>query len=574
MAGYDLRVTGGKVFLDRGEEVANGEGLCAVLDGYFRPVADIRAYSTTAKALLDWHRDSGQPLEGSFSAVIHDQQRNVVTLVTDRFGTRPLYYFLREGYLHTATRLADLVNEPESLTIPADALSESRALGFVRAPNTLISGIRRVPRNARITVDLNTGEESCEPFPDPLINHGPKNGTLGRLKTEVRTALEQECTQLAKQAESVAILLSGGIDSSILAAIASDTFKRCIAYSCEIEGFDNPELERARFVAEKLGIEHRVVKLRRSALPQLFDEMVDLTEGPSRHINNLVTLCLFKEIKGVDVILGGDGADALFGSGNQQTVFNLEKKLRVISKLPVWIRKITGSGLQVFSNPKLSQLRKLLTRDLDWFTRQVFVIEYPLREEILANRLGLSPNESIQAAPKQSDSAVGRSIEVNFELFLNSMLIRNSQLSSMTGAPLCYPFLTDAMIALSKQVPDSLRFDEQGNAKPVLRALCDDLLGPAVTGWPKMGFVTPEKTWLDNDLSEKLDRLYSNTGGLGKLLGWNLKQQDIETLKRSTRLLWWLLTLDESLLGFKTLMEAGVSKASNEGEPLTRDISE
>lgn len=552
MSGYDIWITNGDISVgDSAADMARSGDLFGVVDGYFRTVGQMGRYSTSAQAILDWYCEAQRrPLEGSFSALVFDQHSNLATLISDRFGTRPLYYVVREGYLHASTRLVNLLNEPDSLTVSSDALSDSMALGFVRAPDTILSGIKRVPRNARVTMDLVQGCEECKRYPDPLINLGPRNGTLEDLKAEVRKALEQECALLAEQYDTAAILLSGGIDSSILAAVASRTFTRCVAYSCEIEGFDNPELERAAYVADQLNLDHKIVTLRNAELPRLFSEMVNLTEGPSRYINSLVTLRIMEEITDADVILGGDGADALFGSVNQRTVSNLNGKHRLLNRLPSLVRRGLLRLSSVSPGRRANRFTRLLNRNIDELVDKVFTIEYADSEEKLASEWGVPPFKGTALCPPASDTPVSRSIEVNFQLFLNSMLMRNSQLAS-NKAHLHYPFLVDRMIEVSKSVPDRLRFNARGKTKFVLRSLCDDLLGPTVTGWSKIGFVTPEKAWLDNQLSGPVNRLFANQGAVSEVLGWNLSERDRSVLKNSTRMLWWLLTLDEALTGFQ-----------------------
>lgn len=81
-----------------------------------------------------------------------------------------------------------------------------------------------------------------------------------------------------------------------------------------------------------------------------------------------------------------------------------------------------------------------------------------------------------------------------------------------------------------------------------MREICKLRIDPTLIEWPKICFVTPEKTWLTSDLIHHLNRVLSNECGDTKVLGYELVSHDIEAVKASARLMWWLMTLDASLL--------------------------
>lgn len=529
--------------------------LSVFLSGYFRKAGQSSAYSQSPQSLLDIvkHLSEGDLplLEGSFCAVIYDSKAGTLRLITDIYGSRPLYYRWESQVVAVSTRLLRLLPEKSTLTVPKEALADSMALGFVRAPSTMIEGISRVVRNSCDRIHLNDDKQETITLPNRLASNPPSTATADTLVGEIKSSLEQEFRLLARSHSRVAVLLSGGIDSSILASYASEHFEQPVAFSCEIEGFDNPELERARYVAEQLKMPHEVVRLRQSDVTELFKRVVQSMEGPSRHINNIVTQHLFDAIRGYDAIIGGDGADALFGSGNQKTITNQARKLTLINWWPKALLIMISRGLNPLPISKKVQLQNLLTHDVHWFIDHLFTIGYGSRERSVAEGLGIPPFKVHGDRFPESGSVVAKSIEANFELFLNSMLMRNSQLSFGCDAPLYYPFLTEDMLEVSRQVPDDLRFDKLGNAKPLLREVCRQRLGSTITEWPKLGFVTPEKLWLDRELGQYVERVFSNRGGLNKVLGLSLDQSQKDMLLCSTRLLWWLIGLDESLLMYR-----------------------
>lgn len=526
-------------------------GRLFILSGYFRRPGASSGYFDDAKDLSSLWDESGDPrndeLEGSFSLVVCYLNSPEVLLMADRFGTRPLYYSSCEQQLAVSSEAFCLLPWQDSLRISSTALSSSFWLGFCRAPETMVSGILKVPDNGLVKVGASGNIETFV-GPCPLVVEPDETLEFEAVVRRIEQGLEQEFTSLARRANRVAVLLSGGVDSSIMAAYAKRHFSDCVAYSCEIEGFDNPELERAVYVAEKLGLRHEIVRLNSSDLGQVFDEVVSMMEGPSRHINNIVVRRIFQKIKGYDAIIAGDGADALFGTKTNRTIVNIQKKAALAARIPDPLKPFIRMLLGRFRPGKRDSLNRILANDMESLLCSLFTIEYGVQEVSVASRLGVAPFVDLPFSGYQSSDIVGNSLEANLSLFLRCMLERNTRLSNDSGTPVYYPFLSEGMLEISRQLPYRLRFDEAGNAKPTLTEVCRRLIDDSVIGWPKIGFETPEKAWLSNELSPYIEKAFSKEGGISQVLGFELENNDIATAQASTRLPWWLITLDASLL--------------------------
>lgn len=526
-------------------------GLLFILSGYFRRPGFSSVYSDDAKDLPPLFGENNDPLkddlEGCFSLVVCHLSSFDVRLMTDRFGTRPLYYVSGERHVAVSSETFLLLPWVERLAISSAALTNSFWLGFCRAPESLISGIAKVHDNSVVKI-ASGGEIENHVKRRPLVVEPDDTLDFDDVVRRTEKALEDEFSSLAKKVKRVAVLLSGGVDASILAAYAKEHFADCVAFSCEIEGFDNPELKRAVYVAEKLGLQHQVVKLKLNDLDGIFSEVVSMLEAPSRHINNIVVRRLFQEIKGYDAIIGGDGADALFGTKTNRTIVNIEKKIALAGRVPDRLKPIVLMILERISPRKGGFLKRILANDLESLIGKLFTIDYEERQVAVAGKLGVSRFSGIPLNAYESSNLVGKSLEANTALFLRCMLERNSKLSNDSSIPVYYPFLSEAMLQISRQLPYKHRFDEAGNAKPVLREICKRRIDSSVIEWPKIGFVTPEKAWLTNELKPHLDRVLANEGGINKVLGLNLDRHDIAVIEASNRIIWWLITLDACLL--------------------------
>lgn len=530
-------------------------GFLFILSGYFRQAGYSSAYSDDAKDLLpffDGNRELfNEAFEGCFALVICNLSSLNVSLMTDRFGTRAIYYNLDEWHVVVSSDTDPIFPWLDKLSIPAKALTDSFWLGFIRAPETVVSGIAKVEDNTLVNINRKSNVEKCLQQ-HPLIMNPDPSLRFEDAVSRIEAALENEFAMLGKTNKRVAVLLSGGVDSSIMAAYAKRHFTECVAFSCEIEGFGNPELERAAYVADKLGLKHEIVRLKLDDLCGVFSEVVSMLEGPSRHINNLVVRRIFQEIKGYDAIIGGDGADALFGTKTNRTIANIEKKLALASRFPEPLKPIISMILGGISPLKRNHIKRILANDVESLLSNLFTIEYCEQQVSVAGKLGVSQFSNIPLVNYKSSGLVGRSTEANFSLFLRCMLERNTKLSNDSDIPIYYPFLSEDMIEIARRLPLAHRFDEVGNAKPTLREIFKRLVDSSSTEWPKVGFVTPEKSWLTNQLKPYLDDATSNRGGINKVLSLNLDSDDVPTSQSSKHMMWWLITLDASLLHMET----------------------
>ncbi|WP_417566836.1 asparagine synthase-related protein [Marinobacter sp.] len=526
-------------------------GRLFILSGYFRRPGTSSDYSDNANDLVSLWDRSRDPLndefEGSFSLIVCYLNSPEVLLMADRFGTRPVYYSSSERHLTVSSEAFCLLPWQEKLRISSAALSSSFWLGFCRAPESMVSGILKVPDNGAVKLGASGNIETFAK-PCPLVVEPDDTLEFEAVVCRIEEALEQEFTSLARRADRVAVLLSGGVDSSIMAAYAKRHFSDCVAFSCEIEGFANPELKRAVYVAEKLGLRHEIVRLNSSDLGQVFDEVVSMLEGPSRHINNIVVRRIFQQIRGYDAIIGGDGADALFGTKTNRTIVNIQKKIALAARIPDSLKPVISMLVGRLRPRKRDSLNRILANDLESLLCSLFTIDYGEQEVSVASRLGVAPFVDIPFGAYKSSDIVGKSLEANLSLFLRCMLERNTRLSNDSGIPVYYPFLSEGMLKISRRLPYRLRFDEAGNAKPTLREICRRLIDASVIEWPKIGFETPEKAWLTNELSPYLEKAFSKEGGVSQVLGFELENNDIAAVQSSTRLPWWLMTLDASLL--------------------------
>src|SRR6266571_337874 len=268
--------------------------------------------SGDTEVLLHLYEEHGDAfatrLRGMFAVAIWDARRRRLVLARDRFGIKPLYYREADGELSFASELRALPRGE----IDLDALEAFLAFNSIPAPLTIFRDVRKLPAGhvlvwERLTLRL-------ERFARPAPAREARADDEAELVEELRARLRDSVRAHLVSDVPVGVLLSGGIDSSALAALAAEeSSERLRTFSIGFEERSFDELADARLVAERYGTQHQELVLRPDAallvpaLADVFDEpFADSSALPTYLVSQLAA-------EHVKVALSGEGGDELFG---------------------------------------------------------------------------------------------------------------------------------------------------------------------------------------------------------------------------------------------------------------------
>ena len=246
-------------------------------------------------------------LRGMFAVAIWDSRRRRLVLARDRFGIKPLYYRDEAGELAFASELRAL---PRGEVDP-DALEAFLAFNSVPAPYSIFTGTRKLPAGHLLVWE--DGETRVERYARPVPAE-VRDEDSAELAEELRARLRDSVRAHLIADVPVGVLLSGGVDSSLLAALAAQESGEAVhTFSIGFEERSFDELDDARSVASMYGTRHEELTLRPDAallLPRLaetFDEpFADSSALPTYLVSELAA-------RHVKVALSGEGGDELFG---------------------------------------------------------------------------------------------------------------------------------------------------------------------------------------------------------------------------------------------------------------------
>src|SRR5215218_7618773 len=311
--------------LEGGDQpIANEDGTCTVIqNGEIYNHAELRAeleraghrfrtdHSDTemlVHAYEEWGIRFAERLRGMFAAAIWDAPRRRLVLARDRYGIKPLYYRHAEDELWFASEL-DALPQGE---IDLDAVEAFLAFNSIPAPLSIFREIRKLPPGHVLVWQDGLVELTRYARPGPLPARDDTEEA--ELVEECRSRLRDSVRAHLVSDVPVGVLLSGGVDSGALAALAaqeSGEAVRTFSIGFEEQSFD--ELAGARAVAERYGTRHRELVLRPDAallLPALADAFDEPFADSSALPTYLVSRLAAEDVK---VALSGEGGDELFG---------------------------------------------------------------------------------------------------------------------------------------------------------------------------------------------------------------------------------------------------------------------
>jgi asparagine synthase (glutamine-hydrolysing) len=440
-------------------------------------------------------------LRGMFAVALWDVTRQRLVLARDRYGIKPLYYRAGSGGLEFASELRAL---PRS-EIDLDALEAFLAFNSIPAPLTIFRDIRKLPPGHLLVWEH--GDVRLERFarPAPEATERLREGDEAELIEELRARLRDSVRAHLVSDVPVGVLLSGGIDSSALAALAAEeTTEPVRTFSIGFEERSFDELGDARLVADRYGTHHRELVLRPDAallLPALADAFDEPFADSSALPTYLVSQLAAQDVK---VALSGEGGDELFGGYYTYVADLLALRIGGAARLarPLVERLPSSSARASFDYKAKRFVRAAhlppLERHHAW--KEIFSAE--ARAELTGRAHGFDPVDLYRSRFAETEGAdlLARLQDVDLGLYLvDDLLVKTDRASMAHSLEARVPYLDPAVTNLALALPPRQRV--RGFRKKVLlRKAVAPLLPPQIASGKKRGFSIPAAAWLRGEL--------------------------------------------------------------------------
>jgi asparagine synthase (glutamine-hydrolysing) len=440
-------------------------------------------------------------LRGMFAVAIWDAARRRLVLTRDRYGIKPLYYRALQGELAFASELRALPRGE----IDLDALDAFLAFNSIPAPLTIFRETRKLPPGHILVWEDGRAELSRYARPAPVAAADVRGDEEAELAEELRARLADSVRAHLVADVRVGVLLSGGVDSSTLTALAAQESSepvRTFSIGFEERSFD--ELEDARLVAEQYGTEHRELILRPDAA-QLLPALAEAFDEPFADSSALPTYLVSKlAADDVKVALSGEGGDELFGGYYTYTADLLALRTSGIARLarPL-VERLPSSSTKASFDYKAKRFVRgahlpPLERHHAW--KEIFSAD--ARAELTGRRPEVDPVQLLRTRFAETEGAelLARLQDVDLGIYLvDDLLVKTDRASMAHSLEARVPFLDPAVTNFALALPT--RHKVRGLRKKVLlRRAVEPLIPRRILRARKRGFSIPAAAWLRGEL--------------------------------------------------------------------------
>jgi asparagine synthase (glutamine-hydrolysing) len=446
-------------------------------------------------------------IDGMFAFAFRDGASGALYLVRDRFGEKPLYWGQAQGRLVFASEASALRCHPAFRGTGLDRQAAYSLLLFEYLPGSASgwSGIEKLEPGTILT--FANGRISQERYWRPRI--GGRAVDCATATEQLGELLRQSVRRAVIADVPVGVFLSGGIDSSLVAALAAEAAPDLTAFTVRVGGrapndsFD--ETPHAIAVARHLGMRHEVVELGAADLLGAFDAVSELLSEPLADSSLLPTFLVCRAARRLmKVALSGDGADELFAGYPNFAVQRFAPAMRLI---PAAFGRVLGRAVAALPSAAGYMNRRFLLGQLAQgfgapIHRQSFLWMAPTAPDRLAAlwRRGALPTEALAAAfapvDRRTAEAAGLApVDLLLYLFLTTylaedILTKTDRASMFNGLEVRAPFLDRRFAEYALGLPSGLKLRGR-TGKYILKHLAGRYLPRAIVERKKHGFAVP-----------------------------------------------------------------------------------
>jgi asparagine synthase (glutamine-hydrolysing) len=492
------------------------------------------------ETILHLYEENGprvvESLRGMFAFAIWDKNKRQLFLARDRLGIKPLYYVhTDDGSLYFASEIKSLL-AAQAVTpqINYPALPDYLANHATSGEETLFSGVKRLlPGHTMLWRD---GQVRIEKYWD--MNLAEEVEEAGRHRSdedyiEEWIELFRTSVRLRLMADvPLGMFLSGGIDSSAIAAVMSEMVSEPIkTFSVAFDDRDANELEFARLVARTYKTDHHEVIVSPedffAALPKLVWHEDEPVAFPASVPLYFVSRLAQRHVK---VVLTGEGSDELLGGYERyyKTVYNLRIGARYRQLTTAAMRDAVRRFIES-RNPG-STFRRKLTRtflclplDIESIYFDNFsVFSRAMQQDLLTPQTkertgGIDPYATAikYIGPTGNGSSLNRWLYADIKTYLHELLMKQDQMSMAASIESRVPFLDHRLVEFSMSLPERMKLHGL-TTKYILRRAMQGILPDQILKRPKMGFPVPLASWFRGRFRSVIDEYVLSDRTLGR----------------------------------------------------------
>ena len=451
-------------------------------------------------------------LIGMFAFAALDKENQNLYLARDRAGEKPLYYYKDDSQLIFSSELKAVFPLLDKIEIKENALRSFFYYNYIPESNCILKNTEKVSPGEFVEI-------CCKSLTTKKGQYWHINQKYEKLKNTYKGSFDDAVRDLDKiltevveeQLESdvpIGCFLSGGVDSSIISAIAQKISNKPIntfSIGFDVEGFN--EAEYAKEVANSLKTNHTELYASPQDCINLITDIAYIYDEPFADSSQLPTLLLSRLTKEyVTVCLSGDGGDEVFGGYNRYFLGN--KIQNICSKTPSFIRKIIANTILSFGTETIDKISPIPGDKLHKLANVLnYSDDYDFYEGLITHWKNISPLKNKSLIPDRytfnnGDSFIEKMMLLDFQTYMCSDIFTKVDRSSMsTSLETRAPLVDQRVVEFAMSLP--LKYKVNGtNGKYILKEVLYKYINRDLIERPKMGFGIPIEKWLRYDIKD------------------------------------------------------------------------
>ena len=479
-------------------EIDNKEEICSKLN-----IKDTSDIELLEKLYIKYNEEFINEIEGFFVIVIYDKNLKKLILARDKIGVKQIYYYINDNFICISSELRCIINNSNfEKNINYDALSMYFRYTYINPPQTIFKNTFKIEHGHYVVwqngkVQNHTYWDGIEKF-NNLSKHQIKDfqETRKNLENIIKRYLEKTISKNS----NFGIYLSGGIDSSLVAAICSKISERPInTFSIGFFEKERNEAENAKKIAEYLKANHHEIYIGEDKLLETIKKVPEYYDEPFSDASEIPTIILneFAFKNNIKIAITGDGADQLFcGSTVYDKVYKREKIYKIFNPLNIKLEWKIIKNTKLYHIYANNDKRNQTQSDMEYREKQ---FEGLFREN---DKKRYNFEDKINSKSWQV-----KKMMVDVNTFLpNRINTKTNRPSNTNGIEIKSPFLANDIIEYSFQIPQKYKYYKR-NKKYILKQILYKYIPEEFFDKKKRGFGVPIGKWLTTYLYEDLMRV-------------------------------------------------------------------
>lgn len=456
-------------------------------------------------------------LDGFFAFAIYDSVEQTLFVARDRMGIKPLVLYHDGEKVIFASEMKAILAYPIKKELDHTSLYTYLQLNYIPSPATIFKQVRKLTPGHALTIKRDGDIQVEEFYKIPrTYEENPSTLTFDAAKTQLANLLEKGVKDRLIADVPLGAFLSGGIDSSVIVALASRHTQHLNTFSIGYK--DEPFFDETRYaelVAKKFDTNHTTFSLSNNDLYEHLHDILDYIDEPFADSSAIAVYILCKHTRGkVTVALSGDGADEMFAGYNKHLAEYKARQNNVVNSLLKASRPILGS-LQGSRQSKIGNLMRQAGRYAEglgmseqerYWRWCAFIGEQEGLAMLAATEAGkvdlATYNErkhtllsSIKPGGDYNDVLYADMIQV----LRNDMLTKVDLMSMANSLEVRVPFLAHKFVDFAFSLPANYKL-HNGQRKYILKEAFKEVLPDELFNRPKHGFEVPLLKWFRGEL--------------------------------------------------------------------------